>query len=90
LSGLQYVFFDTNSGSMEHGYWLGFEQSARDLEAIGVELREGLKVMIRMPDELEMMATLHRGDRFGVGQSDWWAAPIADTLRYLDGSESSS
>jgi hypothetical protein len=39
------VTFDTN-GSMEHGYWLGFERSRRDLESLGDELRNGTRVTI--------------------------------------------
>ena len=52
------VFFDTNDGTMEQGYWLGFSRSQNDLKALGDELREGITVTIYMPDELEMTATL--------------------------------
>ncbi len=80
------MYFDTNGGTPDFGFWLGFDQSALDLAAIGAELHDGLVVIIYMPGELEMMATLHYGDRFGADNLGWWAAPIPDTLRYLDGS----
>ena len=74
--------FDTNDGSMEHGYWLGFDQSRKDLEALGDELRQGTTVTIYMPDELEMKATL----RFDAAGEVWWADAVAGTVKYLDGS----
>lgn len=74
------VFFDTNDGSIEHGYWLGFDQSRNDLEALGGELREGSMVTIYMPNELEMTATL----RFDTKEKVWWADPVSGTTRYLD------
>ena len=67
---------------MEHGYWLGFDQSLKDLEALGTELRQGTAVTIYMPDELEMTATL----RFEAKAKVWWGDPVADTIMYLDGS----
>ena len=76
------VFFDTNDGTMEDGYWLGFDQSWTDLQALGDELREGTRVTIYMPDELEMTATL----RFDASEKVWWAKPVEGTIAYLDGS----
>jgi len=76
------VFFDTNDGSMEQGYWLGFEQSRNDLGALGGALRPGTIVTIYMPDELEMAAAL----RFDDTEKVWWADPVGDTVTYLDGS----
>ena len=67
------VFFDTNDGSMEHGYWLGFDQSRKDLDALGTALQEGTTVTIYMPDELEMTATL----RFDATDGVCWADPVA-------------
>ena len=75
------VFFDTNDGSMKQGYWLGFDQSRKDLDLLGSALREGALVTIHMPDELEMTATL----RFDPVEDVWWADPVADTIKYLDG-----
>lgn len=76
------VFFDTNDGSMEHGYRLGFDQSRKDLDALGTALRQGTAVTLYMPDELEMTATL----RFDANEKVWWADPVVDTITYLDGS----
>jgi hypothetical protein len=75
------VFFDTNDGSSERGYWLGFEQSRKDLEALGADLREGATVTIYMPDELEMTATL----RFDTAADVWWADPVESSITRLDG-----
>ena len=79
---LHRVFFDTNDGSIERGYWLGFDQSRKDLAALGTALREGTAVTIYMPNELEMTATL----RFDANEDVWWADPVADIIKYLDGS----
>jgi hypothetical protein len=76
------VFFDANDGTMEHGYWLGFDRSLSDLQALGEELREGTRVTIYMPYELEMTATL----RFDAIQKIWWAKPVGGTITYLEGS----
>jgi hypothetical protein len=76
------VFFDANDGTMEHGYWLGFEQSQRDLEEMGGALRPGSRIVIYMPNELQMQATL----RFDPAEDVWWGDPIPNTIEYLDGS----
>ena len=75
------VFFDANDGSIEDGYWLGFDKSRSDLEALGAELREGATVTICMPNELEMIAKL----RFDAAENVWWADPVATSITYLDG-----
>jgi len=49
---------------------------------LGDELREGTRVTIYMPDELEMTATL----RFDASEKVWWAQPVEGTITYLDGS----
>jgi hypothetical protein len=76
------VFFDTNDGTPEDGYCLGFDQSRNDLEALGDDLRDGTKVTLYMPDELEMTATL----RFDPTEKVWWADPIDGVITHLDGS----
>lgn len=76
------VFFDANDGSFEQGYWLGFDRSRNDLEALGEALRDGTRVIIIMPDELQMEAFL----RFDPGEAVWWGDPIEGTFIYLDGS----
>jgi hypothetical protein len=63
------------------GYCLGFDQSRNDLEALGDELREGTRVTIYMPHELEMTATL----RFDATEKVWWAKPVDGAITYLDG-----
>jgi hypothetical protein len=79
------IFFDSNDGSMEQGYWLGFETSKRDLAALGPACVDGLQVIIRMPDEFEVLATLRWDSEGGV----WWGDPVPGTIRYLDGSDDS-
>jgi hypothetical protein len=74
------IFFDTNRGTDEYGYDLLFEQSRRDIAALEQPVHEGMKVVIYMPNELEMDATLEfRGDH-------WVGVPIPGSIRYLDGS----
>lgn len=75
------IFFDTNRGTEEHGYWLGFDQSLKDLEILGDKLRDGARVIIYMSEELEMDAVL----RFDLAATVWWADPISGTIKYLDG-----
>jgi hypothetical protein len=76
------MFFDTNDGSMEDGYRLGFDQSRKDLDALGTALRDEAAVTIYMPKELQMTATL----RLDPNGDAWWADPVADTITHLDGS----
>ncbi|WP_294040509.1 hypothetical protein [Sphingomonas sp.] len=79
------MFFDANDGTMEHGYWLIFEQSKADLAALGGALRDGLLVQLYSPNEIEVQAILrfewdsHRGGM-------WIGQPIEETLVLLDGS----
>jgi len=75
------IMFDTNDGSMEHGYRLGFDRSRKALEALGEALREGATVIIYMPDELEMKASL----RFDRAENVWWADPLDGVITFLDG-----
>lgn len=77
------IFFDTNDGSMEGGYWLGFERSREDLERNPHAIAEGAQVIIYMPEELEMVATL----RFDHQAQVWWADPVPNTIAYLDESD---
>ncbi len=80
---LHRVYFDTNDAAgMVDGYWLGLAQSRKDLEAIGDDLRDGLRVTIYMPNELEMDAIL----RFDATDAVWCAELIEGTVVYLDGS----
>ena len=76
------IMFDTNDGLMEDGYWLGFNRSRKELEALGDALRDGTTVIIYMDEELEMEAAL----RFDTAEDVWWADPVDGTIKYLDGS----
>ncbi|HEX3675694.1 MAG TPA: hypothetical protein VHU87_15590 [Rhizomicrobium sp.] len=76
------IFFDTNEGSQEFGYLLHLPSSAQDLATMGSEVREGARVTICMPNELEMEATLTFDSECGC----WKAMPIPGTIKYLDGS----
>lgn len=75
------IFFDTNEGSPS-GYWLHLPKSKADLDALGSSLKEGLEVLIVMPNELEMLAVLRHDAEAKV----WVAEPARGTIRYLDGS----
>jgi len=83
MTDIPRIFFDTNEGHPDSGYWLTLDPSLRDLAALGDRLSEGLEVIIRMPDELEMHATL----RHDPDQGMWLADPIPGTIVYLDGSD---
>jgi hypothetical protein len=82
VDALPRIFFDTNEGTHAHGYELSMPRSHVDLAALGDCLRDGLEVIIYMPDELEMRATL----TFAVEQQVWIAVPIEGSIHYLDGS----
>ncbi len=72
------VFFDTNEGSHHHGYDLHLPSSIEDLQKIGDELRDGLRVAIYMPEELEMEALLSFKE-----ESDYWIAiPVEGTIKH--------
>jgi hypothetical protein len=81
-NALPRIFFDTNEGTHDHGYELSLPLSLAGLAAISDQLRDGLQVLIYMPDELEMRAILN----FAVKQQVWIARPIEGSIRYLDGS----
>ena len=63
------VFFDSNEGGYETGYLLWLPLSRSDLAEIGPDLKNGLRVIIYMPEELEFEAELVFDD-----QSDCWKA----------------
>jgi hypothetical protein len=77
---LHRVFFDPNDGSQEFGYDLKFAQSKIDLDSIGKELCEGLRVIVYQPDELEVEAILH----FDSSAGCLLASPIKGTWKMLD------
>ena len=55
-ASLPRVFFDANSGDAI-GYWVHFETSLEDLKKIP-DIYEGKRVLLYMPDELEVEARL--------------------------------
>ena len=70
------VFFDGNLGTHDGGCWLVFEQSKKDLIALGTKLRDREKVLIWMPGDLEMMATR----RFQEADHGWGPHWVADPV----------
>ena len=79
-TSLPRVMFDTNEpwGTEPEGFWLGFAQSRLDLEKIGDDLRDGLRVVIYMIGELEMEATLE----FDRNSNVWVAYPFPQTIKH--------
>jgi hypothetical protein len=77
------VFCDFNATISEDGYALWLPKSKDDLDALGADLREGLRVVIHQPGELEMQAVL----AFDVQYNTWVGTAVEGTTRYLDGSE---
>lgn len=72
------VFFDSNCGSVSHGFLLPFEQSKKDLSKLGNNLKEGALVVIYDPGEFEMDAVLTYDDDFTC----WKAVPTNREIRY--------
>lgn len=72
------VYFDSNNGNMEWGYNLNLEASRNDLALIGKHICNGLRVIIYMPDELEMEAEIEYLSKLKY----WKAIPIEGTMRY--------
>lgn len=72
------IYFDANNWDGER-YGLGLVDSLRDIEPIADKLTEGMTVIIYMPDELEMQATLE----FDAQRKNWWARPVEGTTRLL-------
>ena len=83
VNPLPRIFFDTNEGSHEGGYWLILDRSKKDLETLGERLRDGEEVLICRPDDLEMIARL----RFEQPDNSWgprWVAdPVEGTVKHL-------
>jgi hypothetical protein len=77
---LSRIYFDTNERPDGDRYGLWLSTSLADIESIGGELRDGLHVIIYMPDELEMEAVL----QFDPEWAAWTARPVKGTITYLD------
>jgi len=71
------IFFDANDGNDEYGYELKFDQSLEDMKPIAHLLRDGLRVVIYSPGEMEMEATL----KFDTERNYWLGFPVEGTLQ---------
>ena len=71
------IYFDSNNGSFENGYDLNIEGSRLDIEKITEEIREGMRVIIYMDDDVEFEAIL----RFDKEINYWVAHPISEYLK---------
>jgi hypothetical protein len=80
------IYFDTNEGHHDSGYWLWLDRSVTDLRGLEPGLREGIEVVIYMPGELEMRALLRfdRSEGLPCPEGIWVADPIPGTITYLD------
>jgi hypothetical protein len=74
------VYFDTNEGNHDYGYWLQLEASRNDLKLIGDRLKDGLRVVLYMTGELELQAYLKFDKAYGY----WVGMPIEGTIVYYD------
>lgn len=77
---LHRIYADFNDGNMERGYSLHLPDSRRDLALMGDKLAVGTRVIICMPNELEMEAILE----FDWTCDLWIAKPVLGTTKYLD------
>jgi len=80
------IWFDANNGTMHQGYPLTLPGSHHDIQPIADKLKDGMRVVIYMGEELEMEAILE----FDPSACCWVAHPVSGTLKYLDGSEPNS
>ena len=76
------IWFSTNDRVAIDRYGLWLPKSKADLERLGSELREGLRVMLYEPGELEMEATL----AFDPDYKAWIATGDGTTILYAPGS----
>lgn len=71
------LYADFNNQDEQGRVWL---IAPADLEALKDKLVDGVRVILHVPDDLEVEATL-------VFDRRWCGVPDYSTLRYLDGSE---
>ncbi len=72
------ICFDANKFDGQR-YDLGIPGALSDIAPIADKLQDGMLVVIYMPDELEMQATLE----FDVQNRKWWARPVDGTMKLL-------
>jgi hypothetical protein len=70
------IYFDTNSADEDFRYKLDMVGSLRDIKRLGDVLRPGIRVLLYMPDEVEVEATLE----FDEAQHRWLGRPDWDTV----------
>jgi hypothetical protein len=80
MMSLYRIYFDTNDGTIDDGYPLACKGAQDDIEPIADKLKEGMRVIIYMAEELEMEAILE----FDHDDNLWIARPVKGTLKYLD------
>jgi hypothetical protein len=73
------IAFDANKWDGQR-YDLGTEDSLEDIKPIAEKLQDGMLVIIYIPDELEMQATLE----FDIRSKNWWARPVEGTTKLIN------
>lgn len=77
------IYCDFNNAIDERRYSLSCVGSLKDIEHVGNELSDGMKVVFYQTGELEAEGTVHKDPEYGwVGVPDW------STRKYLDESPS--
>ena len=72
------IYADFNSKDTDGRVWLNTVCSKKDIEKHEAELREGLEVILYVPDEFEVRGKLVRDRGIWKGHPDW------STIRYKD------
>lgn len=72
------VFFDVNEGN-QCGYKLNLPHSIIDISSIDDGIKDGMRIIIYMPDELEMEAIAKYSENYNC----WIAIPILSTLKHV-------
>jgi hypothetical protein len=80
------VFFDSNDSNGDGDFFLTTSRSEKDLSGIGADLKDGLRVMLVMPDEFEVEGALC----FDARLKCWLGRADFATIRYLNGSQEKS
>lgn len=71
------IYFDGNEVDEDGRVNLGIPGAIRDIEFIGPELHDGLRVLLYNDEGQEMEAII----RFDMAHQHWMAQPIPETLR---------
>jgi hypothetical protein len=73
------IYFDPNAGDESDRFDLGIPGSLRDIELIGSELKNGMRVILYDNEELEVEPLIEFDPRYQC----WMATPIWTTLKHL-------